>query len=674
MAEFVETLTVGVVFAIDSGGAKKIQRQFQGYASSLKAAGKRLGDIGGQTIGAARVGLGRVASGFASVGTAAAGMSTLVVGAGVALGAFGVSQAMAQSETAKLAKGMRSSTEELTTLQFAAKRTGVEGGALIEVMRALGANITRGAIEPTSAQAKALNAMGLSARNAAGDLKSPVEILPEMAAKLEGMTDSAQRSDIMIKLMGESASKLEPLLAVGASGIAMMSDEARRLGAVLSNEAAANSEELVDSLQDLRSVTGALARRVGDEMIPHLTDAANATTEWLLTTDNFMRVGFGRAIVGLSFALDGLHTPLGQAVAGTVGFGAAVGALSKALPALNAGLKVLGVTTSVGLLPLTVAIGTVAAVGLVIDDLLVTLDGGQSTIRRFADSLGVGDEVVSILGSTVTIATDSIALGFTIMGEAVTLSLDALGDGVEIMGDVADGAAEAFPPLKFVADAIDTIGEAIDGLPNLPQFLLGSLSKNLAGVADITTRARAGDIDPDLIAGLAASDVGPPSASLGVRDLLRTPDQMFTARATGSDRIDVGSILATLLESSAQRGETGRGFGVGEAFNRRGEIQDIGATTAFERTGMVSVGGGNIDPSVQFDRFFGNEAQRQITSGALGGPATAIAGLARQPTQVQSAVNLTLNLGASIQEIADQAAEQVRQATITQLSAVEDLR
>ena len=655
MATFVETLVVGVRYQIDMGSLAVVTRSFKRSAASLSSAASKIADISRRSLGVATAQLGATASVLGDVAGAA-------VVASVALGGFAINQALTQDATAKMAAALNTTTEELTALEFAADRSGISSSQLTTTLERLNRGATKAAQDGASPAAKAFRDLGISARDAAGDLKSPAELLPEIAQGLLGVTDTGRQSEIQIELLGRSALRMGALLGQGSRGIKDLTDQAADFGAVISSEAAANSEAFVDSLTNLKSTSAALGRQLGDALIPHLTKAFGATAEWLKTSDNFVRVGMARTIAALTVTLAALQTPLGQAVAGTVALAGSAKILEKI--ALRLGIS-LGVVT----LPVA-AVGAVVAVAvLAIDDLIVTMQGGDSVIRRMADSLGVGEEAVTILGASAEIATDLIAVGFIAAKEAVLLTIDGIAETAMWMGELVDVASVAFPALKGVAVALTAIGDAVSSIPNLPNLLLAQVPKIARGfeeAAEVTGRLRTGDLTEEETGKIAGA---------------------FGASSQSNSKIGTG--VATLLESSAQRRETGAGFGLGRAVTRNEEIRSLGTSDRVRRGdigGAINLGGRSSFADVQegFGGGFGNDFTDALlgsgVSGALdallnpGGESRAAFGAAGQLAGqgASTQVDLVISAGASFAEMARQAGAEVERTLLAQESAITD--
>ena len=142
-------------------------------------------------------------------------------------------------ETGKAANALGMTTEALSGLRYAAQMSGVDNAKLAESINKLNAAAAGGN--------EAFGAMGVSVKNAYGSLKTADVLLKEVANKFAGYRDGAEKSALAQKLFGETGAQLIPLLNSGASGITAMTEEARSLGIVLSQEttqaAAAPSEQ-----------------------------------------------------------------------------------------------------------------------------------------------------------------------------------------------------------------------------------------------------------------------------------------------------------------------------------------------------------------------------------------------------------------------------------------------
>lgn len=331
-----------------------------------------------------------------SYGTIAAGIAT----AAVAAGAFAIALAAQDDKIAKTAAGLGLLTEDYTALTYAADRSGL---AVEEMNAGLGAlqgklgEAARGSSETAALFAS----LGVKVTDSTGKVRTAADVLPEIADGLQAMGTEGQRADARLRLLGEGGRKWAPLLAGGSEQIEALTDRARELGVVLDSDAAKQSERLMDAITDLRGVATGFARELGTALIPRLADGTEHLVEWLAASDGIARTASDRAVRSLGYAFGALETPAGKAAGalgvalavlkgakGASGMADAVGKVSPALGGLAKGLGALALPAAKVAIPL-------ALVALAIDDIIVTAEGGDSVIRRMADTLGIGEEVAT---------------------------------------------------------------------------------------------------------------------------------------------------------------------------------------------------------------------------------------------------------------------------------------
>jgi len=520
-AQWVDTLVVGVTYETDEKSAKSAIGRMNGIGKSLLA------------------------------GAAA------LTGAAVGLTGFAISQAMAQDETAKLAGTLRTSTEEMTALQYAAERSGVPMSGLHTTLERLSRSLTEAAVDAGSKSAIAFEEMGISARHADGSLKNTAAILPEIAGGLQGITDEGRRSEIMIDLLGRSSARLEGFMGQGEDGINALTDRARELGFVLDSEAAANSEALADAMLDLKSALGVVGREVGDTIIPHVTAAATAFVDWFTASDNWLKLGVDKGVEALAWSLDQLHHPLGQAVAGSIAFVGTGATLVKTASMVGTAFQMMGISIAAGTYPITAGAAVIAAgvavfVGAgalllgIIDEIKTTAEGGDSVMRRLADSFGLGDELARGLAAGLSIAGDTFDIFLIAMSEGSSMLIDdmksfggAVSDGIDWVADLATQAAEAVPMLKPLAEMLQTMA---DGLGAFTKGNIGGWVNLLEGAAGFTGRLADGELTEGERGGIAAVGLG---GVAGTVELANLREQ----RGFGASRDERGAYRQSYIEA-----------------------------------------------------------------------------------------------------------------------------
>jgi hypothetical protein len=192
------------------------------------------------------------------------------------------------------------------------------------------------------------------------------QTLDTVIARLERVTSPAARARLAVQYFGEQGRRLLPVLHAGAGGLAELRKEFQELGGGLSDEAIAGARGLELGLTRFRFAGDAVRSQLAAGLLPALTmlvDAARGVTSWVA------RMLRGTEAVRNVFYL--------------------LGAVATALA-----IKLL--------LPFLPAAIAVAALVLVVDDLVTMFRGGRSVIGGFIDDLfGVGSAaaVVRTLGA-----------------------------------------------------------------------------------------------------------------------------------------------------------------------------------------------------------------------------------------------------------------------------------
>ncbi len=113
--------------------------------------------------------------------------------------------------------------------------------------------------EDSGFAADAMKRLGIDIHDSQGEFRSMDELMPEVIAKLQGMSNETERNALMSQLFGRSFAEIVPLIGMGADEFKRMSQEAHRTGNVLSNEALEGAQKFDDMLDQMKAkLTGVL--------------------------------------------------------------------------------------------------------------------------------------------------------------------------------------------------------------------------------------------------------------------------------------------------------------------------------------------------------------------------------------------------------------------------------
>lgn len=157
------------------------------------------------------------------------------------------------SSLGEVAQQLGVTTKDLQVYRYAASQAGIEQDEMDKSLAKLTRTIGEAATG-SEKQQKLFKALGISIRDANGNIKTAGDIMPQIADALKGIESPAQRAAVMVDLFGKSGQKLDTLLAGGSSQINELSDAAQRLGLVLSDRQIQAADETADKLSAMKQV------------------------------------------------------------------------------------------------------------------------------------------------------------------------------------------------------------------------------------------------------------------------------------------------------------------------------------------------------------------------------------------------------------------------------------
>ena len=164
-----------------------------------------------------------------------------------AIARFGKSVLDMGEDFANLSEKTGVSVEKLSEFAHGAKLSDVSIEELSGGLRKLSINMAEASTNGTGQMAEAFRALGISVTDSNGKLRDTASVFEDLAGKFAGAKDGPEKAAIAVQLLGKSGSDLIPLL----NGLAQTSEEARRLGLVMSKDAADNAKLFNDEMARL---------------------------------------------------------------------------------------------------------------------------------------------------------------------------------------------------------------------------------------------------------------------------------------------------------------------------------------------------------------------------------------------------------------------------------------
>lgn len=171
----------------------------------------------------------------------------------------------------KMSQKIGVSVESLGALEHAAKLSDVSMEGLQTGLKKLSTAMLESAAGGRD-QAALFRTLGVESKAAEGALRPTQDVLLDLADKFAAMDDGALKSALAVKLFGKSGLDLIPLLNAGRAGIAEMTDEADRMGLVISTKTGKEMEEFNDNLTRMQAQTQGIKNTFMSSLMPLLLD------------------------------------------------------------------------------------------------------------------------------------------------------------------------------------------------------------------------------------------------------------------------------------------------------------------------------------------------------------------------------------------------------------------
>lgn len=219
-----------------------------------------------------------VSSGMKAVETQLKSAAGLLVGFAGAASFGGLVKSMIdlQDEMSKTAQKAGVNISELSGMAYAAGLADVSTEQLAKSLGKLNKAMYEAAGDPNGGPAKTFRSLGVSVTDAAGKLRKADEVMIDLAGKFAGMKDGAEKTALSMEVFGKSGADMIPLLNGGAQGLKDATEEAKRFGLVMSEEAGKQAEKFNDNLTRLKSQVSGMALTLANEALPSIISVSDA--------------------------------------------------------------------------------------------------------------------------------------------------------------------------------------------------------------------------------------------------------------------------------------------------------------------------------------------------------------------------------------------------------------
>ena len=231
--------------------------------------------------------------------------------------------------------------------------------------------------------------LGISLKDGNGNLKTADVMFTELGEKMQKLNYTQEQMKSIAGNLGIDPSLLQ-LLKMSGKEIDSYRLKARALG-IVTGEDAEKAGDFNDALDTLKFAMGAIRNFVAIGLAPAFTDIISKMVDWLSANRDLITNGLqymSKVIVSLSEAVVRLSPIIG-----------AIGLAFLAWKIQAIGLRAVLATI---FSPITLIIAAIVAVALVIDDLIVAFQGGESAINNFTKAwlgIDIGDVMRNMVDS-----------------------------------------------------------------------------------------------------------------------------------------------------------------------------------------------------------------------------------------------------------------------------------
>ena len=174
-------------------------------------------------------------------------------------------------EIGHIAEKSGATTEEVSTLKFAADRAGVSFDSVSTGLTFLARNLGQVAEGQGKNAKKALDDLGISATDAHGRFIPVRDLLPIIAEHLGNMESGSRKTADAMALLGRGGAGLIPVLNSMRQGFQQVEDQARSMGLLIGDEDVRAARTFLIAQRQMTAQMSALALTIGREVMPVIT-------------------------------------------------------------------------------------------------------------------------------------------------------------------------------------------------------------------------------------------------------------------------------------------------------------------------------------------------------------------------------------------------------------------
>lgn len=350
---------------------------------------------------------------------------------------------------------------ELQEWRHVAGLSGVEAGEFTAALVRLQNRMAQG-----GEGAAIFRRLGVDIRDSNGELRNASDVLTDLADPIAALSTDAERTGVLMELLGRSGARLGPLFGRGSEGIAEARAELALLGGGASEDMIQAASDLEDANRRLDVSWLSLRSRVAVFLLPALERLSGWLTGAAVAFNRMAERGrileTTIAALGVTAVAAGARTALSWAAAAAPFVGLAV---------------------------------VVGAAILVFEDLWVAVEGGESVIGDVAEAFeawGLDNSTDGSVMSGVIRAWEYLKgiIASTVQLVGQVFGFDPLGDAAATVGQ--EGTPEAILAQRMIDERRAGLGGA--------EALIPDTTERFLALSDARRQIETGQVDPASLA------------------------------------------------------------------------------------------------------------------------------------------------------------------------------
>ena len=217
---------------------------------------------------------GRLGLPFAAISAALGGLSVMSVKNAV----VGFTEMGDAVQKGALKAGM--SVEQYQRMRYVAEQSGTSIDAMEISLSKLNRAAGEAAVGKNKDVASLMSHLGINVRDANGNVRTGIDLLPELADAFKRNESPVARARMGMALFGKSYSEILPLLAEGSQGISDNLQRFDKIKGVLSASDIRAAKDLGDSFKDLDLVMKGFQGTVAKELLPVIKPLVDDLVAW----------------------------------------------------------------------------------------------------------------------------------------------------------------------------------------------------------------------------------------------------------------------------------------------------------------------------------------------------------------------------------------------------------